>query len=56
MVIYEVLPAVRIIDEINTIELAFCIDNGYATHLAALITSIQKNLSTDYKINCHVFW
>ena len=41
--------------KINTIELAFCIDNGYATHLAALIISIQKNLSTDYKINCHVF-
>ena len=39
----------------NTIELAFCIDDGYATHLATLIISIQRNLSTNYKLNCHVF-
>ncbi|KUE81671.1 glycosyl transferase [Aeromonas schubertii] len=38
----------------NKIDVAFCIDNFFAVHLAALIHSLGKHLNHDYQLDCHV--
>ncbi|PKQ75062.1 glycosyl transferase [Aeromonas sobria] len=38
----------------KTIHVAFCIDNAFAIHLAALIHSLGKHLSQNFQLKCHV--
>ncbi|UNU90063.1 glycosyltransferase [Aeromonas dhakensis] len=38
----------------KTIHVAFCIDNGFAIHLAALIHSLGKHLNHDFQLKCHI--
>ncbi|MCJ8215681.1 glycosyltransferase family 8 protein [Aeromonas veronii] len=38
----------------KTIHVAFCIDNAFAIHLAALIHSLGKHLSQNFQLKCHI--
>jgi lipopolysaccharide biosynthesis glycosyltransferase len=38
----------------KTLHVAFCIDNTFAIHLAALIHSLGKHLNQDFKLKCHI--
>lgn len=38
----------------KTIHIAFCIDNAFAIHLAALIHSLGKHLSQNFQLKCHI--
>ena len=38
----------------KTIHIAFCIDNAFAIHLAALIHSLGKHLSQNFKLKFHI--
>lgn len=38
----------------KTIHVAFCIDNGFAIHLAALIHSLGAHLKHDFQLKCHI--
>jgi len=38
----------------KTIHVAFCIDNGFAIHLAALIHSLGTHLKHDFQLKCHI--
>lgn len=38
----------------KTIHVAFCIDNNFAIHLAALIHSLGKHLNQDFQLRCHI--
>jgi len=38
----------------KTIHVAFCIDNTFAIHLAALIHSLGKHLSQNFQLKCHI--
>ncbi|MFB2856680.1 glycosyltransferase [Aeromonas allosaccharophila] len=38
----------------KTIHVAFCIDNTFSIHLAALIHSLGKHLSQNFQLKCHI--
>ncbi|MFB2829259.1 glycosyltransferase family 8 protein [Aeromonas jandaei] len=38
----------------ETLHVAFCIDNSFAIHLAALIHSLGKHLNPDFQLKCHI--
>ncbi|MCH7346695.1 glycosyltransferase family 8 protein [Aeromonas sp. MR7] len=38
----------------KTIHVAFCIDDAFAIHLAALIYSLGKHLNHDFQLMCHI--